>query len=531
MSYISAAFLLFAAAVVLLYFAVPKKFRWIVLLLASGFFYWLNSHWLLLVLVGTALATWGIGLAISNIQNRDKVYLAEHAADLSKEEKKAYREKSKRKTKALLLFGVLLILCILLFLKYWNFFVGLTNPLLSLIGLTAPTLNLLLPLGISFYSLQAMAYLIDLYRGKIKADRNPFQFLLFMSFFPQIVQGPIARHSQLAAQLYEGHSFDYTRLCHGIQLMLWGWFKKMVIADRIALIVNPLYDNAANYSGPILFLAAVFYGFQIYTDFSGGMDIARGFSHIIGIEMELNFNQPYFARSVEEFWRRWHITLGGWMRDYVFYPLSLSKAFNNLGKKARKLFGTAVGKKIPPVIAMFIVYFLVGFWHGSSLKYVAYGLWNGLFLMSGIFFAEGYEKAKKLVRIDDNTVTWRLFQMVRTFVICSFGRFFSRALSLKAALGMFLNTFRDLGNFSFLFDDTLVSLGLTGKDWLVLFISLLVVLFVGYLHEKGVHIRESISRQHLIFRWMIYLLAIAALMVFGKYGPGYNAANFIYERF
>ena len=151
--------------------------------------------------------------------------------------------------------------------------------------------------------------------------------------------------------------------------------------------------------------------------------------------------------------------------------------------------------------------------------------------MSGIFFAEGYEKAKKLVRIDDNTVTWRLFQMVRTFVICSFGRFFSRALSLKAALGMFLNTFRDLGNFSFLFDDTLVSLGLTGKDWLVLLISLLVVLFVGYLHEKGVHIRESISRQHLIFRWMIYLLAIAALMVFGKYGPGYNAANFIYERF
>ena len=531
MTFVSFAFLLFIAAVVLVYFLTPKKFRWCVLLAASCFFYWLNSKWLLLILVGTAAVTYGAGLWIYGINTEGKRFLKEEGAELSKEEKKTHREKTKKKTKLVLILGILIDLGALLFLKYWNFFVGTVNPLLSRIGLSAPRLQLLLPLGISFYTLQALAYMIDIYRGKDEPDRNPAKFLLFMSFFPQIIQGPIARHNQLAHQLYEGHSFDYNRFCKGMQLMLWGLFKKLVIADRAAPVVTELLDSPDKYNGLIVFFGAALYGIQVYTDFSGGMDIARGVAQIFGIELELNFNQPYFSHSIEEFWRRWHITLGAWMRDYVFYSLSLSKGFTALGKRARKILGNNIGKKIPPILSMFVVYFLVGAWHGSSWKYVAYGLWNSIFIMSGIFFAEGYVKAKKLCRIDDRSFMWRLFQIARTFVICSFGRYFSRAKSFMTAIHLFQVTFIKFGDLSFLLNGTLKKLGLDTANWFLLIAALLVLTLVDYLHERGVHIRDAIARQHVIFRWLIYITAIVGILIFGIYGPGYDAASFIYGQF
>ena len=279
----------------------------------------------------------------------------------------------------------------LLFFKYFNFFSGNASGLLQRIGIPVvlPALDLMIPIGISFYTLQAIAYMTDVYRGKYRADKNFFKFMLFMSYFPQIVQGPIARYDFLANQLYEGRDMEYKRCTFGIQLILWGYIKKLVIADRLAVPVNEIFNNFNEYTGMLVLLAAIGYGLQVYADFSGGMDIARGVSQVFGIELQLNFKQPYFARSIEEFWRRWHITLGAWMKDYIFYPLSLSKLSGNIGKKARLLFGSSIGKKIPSFIAMFIVYFLVGFWHGAEWKYIFYGIWNGLFIMSGILCEEG----------------------------------------------------------------------------------------------------------------------------------------------
>lgn len=531
MNFVSSSFILFITAVVLVYFITPKKIRWCVLLAASWIFYWLNSRWLLLIHALTALFTWGIGLWIGKIDSDGISLLKESADSLSGEEKKTLKGKTKKRIRSVMWLGIAVDLGLLLFLKYWNFFIGTVNPFMRRLNITFPELHLLLPLGISFYTLQAMAYLIDISRGKVEPDRNPLKFMLFMSFFPQIVQGPIARHSQLAHQLYEGHDFDFHRIGLGIQLMLWGWFKKIVIADRIAIPVAQVIDNIGAYKGLIIFFSFALYGIQIYADFSGGMDIARGFAQMVGVDLELNFTQPYFSRSIEEFWRRWHITLGSWMRDYVFYPLSLSKGFTSLGRKARKIFGVSFGKKLPSFLAMFIVYFLVGIWHGSSYKYIAYGLWNGIFIMSGIMFGELYEKIRKFCGFDMNTIGYRLFQIGRTFVIVSLGRYFSRAYSLKYAVRFFRDTMNGWQDLSFLVNGTLQKLGLDTANWILLFIAILVLLLVDFIHEKDIHIREVVALQHPLFRWIVYTIVILSILIFGVYGPEYDVSGFIYAQF
>ena len=531
MAFISLPFIIFITAVTLVYFIVPERSRWIVLLAASYLFFWINSGWLVLVLFANTAAAFFTARAIWSVNEKSRKLLKEKGAGLSAAEKRLYKSRAKSASRRILTAGIILDLGTLLFLKYFNFFAGLSAPLLSRFGFTPLSLDLLLPLGISFYTLQAIGYMIDVSRGKYEPDRHLGRFMLFMSFFPQIVQGPIARHDQLAHQLYEGHGFDYDRLTRGIQLIVWGWMKKSVIADRIAIPTNEIFINNSRYSGALVLFGAMCYGIQVYADFSGGMDIARGVAQIFGIDLELNFRQPYFARSIEEFWRRWHITLGSWMRDYVFYPLSLSKSFGSLGKKARKLFGNNIGKKLPSFLAMFIVYFLVGFWHGPSWKYIVYGIWNGIFIAGGILLADTYDKARALCGIGPDSCTWRVFQIIRTFFICSIGRIFSRAASLRTAMSMLGSMFRSWYRLFFFTDGSLRRLGLSSADWILLAVSIAVLFAADRLHEQNVCIRESIARQNIVFRWIIYLSAVMIILVFGMYGPGYDAAGFIYEKF
>lgn len=531
MNFVSFPFILFVALTVLIYFSIPKRFQWCVLLASSYVFLWLNSGWLVLTMFSTIVATYLIANEIFETYTSGRQYLKEHANSLSSGERKAFKEKTKRKAKCILILGVVIDLGILLSLKYFNFFVNNSSHLLNLVGIEIPTLKLLLPIGISFYTLQAIAYMVDVYRNKIEPDRNLGKFMLFMSYFPQIVQGPIARHSQLAHQLYDSHQFDYRRSMFGIQLIIWGWMKKLVIADRLAVPVNQIFDNYRQHTGLIVFLGAILYGVQIYADFSGGMDIARGVSQIFGIELELNFRQPYFSTSIEDFWRRWHITLGSWMRDYVFYPLSLSKAFAALSRKSRKILGQSVGKKLPSFLSMFIVYFLVGFWHGPEWKYVAYGIWNGVFIVAGIMLAEVYDKGREICGIQADSFSWKWFQMLRTFILISLGRFFSRGDDFKAAIHMFVQMTKKWYDLSFIVDGSLINLGLDTANWVLLLIALFVLFAVDCLHERGVQIRESIARQNIVFRWIVYYAAILVILIFGIYGPAYDSAIFIYEQF
>ena len=526
MPFVSATFIAFIFSVVLVYYVTPKKHRWVVLLLASYIFYYLNSKWLLLVLFFESIVAFVTAFLIQQNTQRMNQHVELYMQESTKKEKKAYQLAEKKKRKTILAIGIVIILGILLLFKYYNFFIMM--PVIR--SVSFPHLHLLLPIGISFYSLQAIAYTVDVYRGKSKSDENFFHFLLFMSYFPQIVQGPIAKHSQLAKQLYEGHDFDYRRFCFGAQLILWGFIKKLVIADRIALPVKELYSHYGHYSGFLIFCAAAGYGIQVYADFSGGMDIARGFSQMLGIELELNFTQPYFSTSVEDFWRRWHITLGGFMRDYVFYPLSLSKVFVNLGKRTRKTFGNSAGKKIPSFIAMFSVYFLVGLWHGSDWKYVFYGVWNGVFIASGILLSDFYRRIKSLLRIQEGHF-YKGFQILRTFFVVSLGRIFSNADSWRSSISMFHCLRIRWFDFSALFDGTLTKLGLNTANWILLCVSIVILLYVDALHEKSISIREYISMQNLVFRWCVYLSAVMIVIVFGMYGPGYTPGAFIYQQF
>ncbi|MEH2944976.1 MBOAT family O-acyltransferase [Lachnospiraceae bacterium KK002] len=532
MDFISVTFMIFILILICLYFLVPDKYKWMVLLAGSYVFYAFSGIKLMIFLIFTTGVTFVSGRKLGDINEESSRYLKEHKADLTRDEKKQYKSQITARKKRIVTAAVVVNLGILIFLKYFNFIAKNINLVIGQFGVTekVPLLNLLLPLGISFYTLQSIAYIVDLYRGKYQADRNFLKFALFMSFFPQIIQGPIARYDQLASQLYEPHKFDYTRVTQGFQLVLWGYMKKLILADRLAVAVNFIFDDPAPHEGFILFFAAAGYGLQVYADFSGGMDIARGVSQVLGIELALNFERPYFAKSVEEFWRRWHITLGSWMRDYVFYPLSLSKNFANLGKRTRKIFGNYIGKKLPTFLSMFIVFLLVGVWHGSSWKYVAYGIWNGVIIVSSILLEPVYQKMAQKCGMDTESAGWKFFQMFRTFVLCSFGRFFSRGKTCMKAIDMFIRALAFPNPWVF-FNGGFLNFGLSYKDYNVIFISILVLLVVGIMQERGVHIREKIAEQHICFRWVIYLGAVLTLLVFGYYGGGYSASEFIYQQF
>ncbi len=529
---VSVGFLLFVAVSCAAYFAMPKKYRWAVLLAASYLFYWMNSGRLVLVLLAMTAATWLTGIWLGRKNDSAAAYLRERREELTAQERKAYKLSVTKVKRRILILGILLDFATLLFFKYYNFLLGNVSPLLSLFGLDAKDyeLDLLLPIGLSFYTLQAISYMVDVYRGKYAADKNFPRFALYMSFFPQIIQGPIARHDKMADQLMEGHPFDFSRLKYGSQLILWGFMKKLILADRIGIFVSAIFDHSKNYGGMILLVGAIAYSIQIYADFSAGMDIATGVAQIFGIELAMNFNQPYFSRSIEEFWRRWHITLGEWMRDYIFYPLSLSKLFGNLGKGARKIFGKYIGKKLPAFLAMFVVYILVGFWHGSSWKYIAYGLWNGVIITTGILLEPVYEKGLAVFHVKSESFSWKLFQMVRTFLLCCFGRFFPRAASCMTAFAMIRTVFASPESWQ-LVDGTLMNLGLDKMDFAAVALMVVVLLLVDIAHEHGAHIREWIASQGFIFRWLVYWGAFYAVVIFGVYGPLYDSSAFIYQQF
>ncbi len=527
MSFTSVAFLLFVVGTAVVYFLVPQKVRWIVLLLASYTFYLLSSPKTFIFVLITTVTTFFGGKKIGSYDATYKAYIEENTNCLEKDQKKSLKKENKMKKQRVLIFVMVVNFGILAFLKYFRVYL---NGIASLIGLEQifhP--GMLIPLGISFYTFQSMSYLIDLYRGKYSPDTNLAKFALFVSFFPQIVQGPISRYNQLAGQLYQGHSFEYKRVKFGVQLIFWGFFKKLVIADRIGILVNQIFDHYTDYHGFFLIIAVVGYTIQIYADFSGGMDIARGISQIFGIDMAKNFERPYFSTSIPEFWRRWHITLGQWCRDYIFYPISLSPTFGRLGKKSRKIFGDRVGKLFPVIIAQLMTFLTIGIWHGADFKFVAYGLYQAIFIIGAILLEPYIKKLTALLRINTKAFSWKLFQIGRTFMLIVIGRFFSRGASFVAAITMMKESL--VFNPRVFFDGSLLRLGLTQGDFRVLGIALLILLFVSILQENGINVREKLSEQNMLFRWLVYITGIVFVLIFGIYGSGYDVTGFIYRAF
>ena len=531
MAFTSFNFLIFVAAVVGAYYITPKNSRWIELLIASYAFYLISSPKTFVFVLFTTIITFYGGKYIGRQNDDQKAYLAQHKDEMSREDKKALKaevQSRKRKMVALILisnFGVLAVL------KYFKTYIELAA---AAIGGFQLELGLLIPLGISFYSFQTAAYILDLYRGKISHDTNIAKFALFVSFFPQIIQGPIARHDQLANQLYEGHSFSYENFTFGMQLILWGFFKKLIIADRVAILVNQVFDNYTDYAGGVVFVALLFYTIQIYTDFSGGIDIARGVAQMMGIEMSHNFMRPYFSDSLSDFWRRWHMSLSFWTRDYIFYSIALSKFFGKLGKDLRKILGDRVGKLVPVIIAQYATFITIGLWHGAEFKYVAYGLYNGTVIVLALLLEPYFRKAIEKLHINEAAKGWKLFQIIRTFFIVVFGRMFAKAASFGAALYMYGAMFRpDTGDG---FSQTIMTLGLTNIDFWIILFGCIVCFVISLIQERAgdkdnMTVRRKMAEMPLPLRWAILLAGLICVLVLGVYGPGYDAAAFIYRGF
>lgn len=376
------------------------------------------------------------------------------------------------------------------------------------------------PVGISYYTLQIVSYMLDVYWGRIEAEKSYHKILLFTCYFPQLVQGPISRYDQLSSELFKKHEFKWTYLKYGIQLMIWGFFKKMVIADRIGTVVNNIFYSGNNAYGVNVIVGLLCYGVQLYCNFSGGIDVIRGVSECFGIGMTENFRQPFFSKSVGEFWRRWHISLGGWMKDYVFYPFSISGLTNKFKKKLKKIVGRKNATKVVMAIANILVFSLVGIWHGLGTNNLGWGLYYGVILAIGVFAEEPCKLMKKKFDIKDSTVT-RTFNMIRTFIIVTIGWVFDCSSSVGRALNLFINMFKG--------ERLRVNvIGLSKFEIMIWLFSLILLLAVDVLHEKNVSIRAKLSKRSFIFQMIIWIFIIQMIACFGRVP---DAGGFIYENF
>lgn len=536
MALFSVPFLLFLTTLILVYYLVPAKMQWMVLLLFSMLFYYLAAGVKSGIFITiTILAVFFCARFMDQINAEEKKRLAlrPEGKALPLAEKRKIRQESAKKKKKYLAIGLLIPFLLLGILKYSSFVLQNINIFRGLLGQEPfPELHLLLPLGISFYTFQVTGYLIDVYRGREKADQNLFQFALFSSFFPQIIQGPISRHEQLASQLYASHDFDAVRFREGILRLLWGYFKKVVIADRAAIIANQVIQSQDSnaYTGLTIFLGFVFYGIQLYGDFSGGLDMVIGVSDMLGIRLKENFRQPYFSRTISEFWRRWHMSLGEWMLTYVFYPIALSKPFANMGKKLRKSGHSYYGKVLPATIASFLVFLLVGVWHGAAWKFIAFGFYHAVLTSADTLFEREAAKARTLLRIDGESLSWRLFQILRTLFLITIGRYFDCTGGFQNAIDLLVRTFTHF-NPEILIDGSLLEMGVDEHGFFLLALSCILLFLVDLANERGHYLRKTFARQGIIFRWILYFATVFFILRFGIYGTGIQSSAFLYQGF
>lgn len=502
MAFNSMGFLLFTVLAVVGYYLIPGRFQWMWLLVFSYLYYASHGAGLLGYLLFSTVTTYVAGRCLERI-------------------------KEKKYQKAIVIITLILNFGMLGILKYLNFIILNVNRILR--GHLS-YLELVLPIGISFYTFQSMGYLLDVYWKKTKAEKNLFRFALFLSFFPQILQGPIGRHSRLACQLYEKHRWEWKRAEEGVQRILWGFFKKLVLADTAAPFVDALFDQYQTYSG-LAFFAVLAYSIQLYGDFSGGMDIVIGVGKLFGITLDENFQRPYFARSITDFWHRWHITLGTWMKDYVFYPVSLSRWMNRFGKWSKKIFGRSTGRTLPICLANLIVFLVVGVWHGAAWKYIIYGMYNGFIIAFSGLMAPNYRKWKKVCHIQEKSAGWQVFQILRTFLLVNISWFFDRADTVSQAFSMMKNSVTQWSPGKILeipigqggtTDYTIYALAILALGVMVLFIF-------SFFEEKGINLFSRLLKAPVLLRGAVYLGILLCLPIFSQY-PALTG-GFIYAQF
>lgn len=497
MQFTSFEFLIFFPIVVLLFYVMPKKLRQLWLLLASYYFYmsW-NAKYAVLILLSTAIT-----------------YLCSIFMDAEQEREHA------KKCRLILIAGIVANLAILVFFKYFYFLYDTFAAVLSVFGgkAAAPGFDIILPVGISFYTFQAMGYMIDVYRGTVKAERNFIRYALFVSFFPQLVAGPIERSGHLLGQIEKiahGKSWKFDQVTRGLLLMLWGFFMKMVIADRAAVLVNQVFERYYLYSGMALVLAGIFFSLQIYCDFASYSIIAMGAAKILGIELMANFEAPFFSKSIAQLWRRWHISLSSWFRDYLYIPLGGSRC-----SRPRRYFNNMV------------TFAVSGLWHGANWHYVVWGVIQGVYIVAGDLLKPVKTGFNEFFHVRVKTFGYQFFQGVCTFFLFTLSLVFFRADSVKDAVYYIQRMFMNF-DIWFLFDGSIYNLGLDEKEMGVMRVGIFMLILVdAYYVRKKAMFDSMVKGQCLAVQYMAAAVLLVMVVVFGVYGEGYDAAQFIYFRF
>ncbi len=529
MQYCSLLFLLvFLPITLLIYKIVPLKNKWKVLLIASYIFFLSLSSKLIIYLLFSTLSIHHFGLWLGKIYaDRD-----EKINSSSKDEKKQIKIDYKKKAKNVIVLAVLIHIGLLFFLKYTGFLTININNLFTFMGINYRIIipKILMPIGISFYTFQGLSYIIDVYNEKVNPDSNLGRLALFMAFFPTIMEGPICRYNEVAESLYEGKDLTYKNITFGAQRILWGMLKKMVVADRLNLFVKNIFWSYAVLDGGLILIGAIAYTIQLYMDFSGTMDIVIGISEMFGVKLPENFKQPFFSKNISEFWSRWHITLGAWFRDYIFYPLSLSKTMKKITLIMRKKLGNHFGPLVAGSISLFVVWLCNGLWHGAAWSYIFFGMYHFTLIVLGNLFTPLIVKICEKMHINRENKIYVFLQIVKTTCLVVIGELFFRANGLKAGFAMFK---RIVCNFSLasVFNGSVFTMGFDRHDALIVAIVCLAVLIVSILKEKNINIRENISKKNIIVRWTLYYALILFIIIFGAYGTGYAPVDPLYANF
>ena len=504
-------FLCFFAAILIVYYLIPGSLQWGLLLAGSAAYYLLSGNGVLILypVVSVTACYAGIFL-LSSVPAEDA-----------------------KKRKGILALTVMVNIGILVVLKYVNFGIYTIDGIAKLFGSSRTlikSVDFLIPLGVSFYTFSLLGYVIDVYYGIAKPQKNYLKLMLYGMYFPAVISGPILKYREHGEQFFEPHVFDYERVTRGLQRMLWGLFKKLVIAERLGMLVDTVYGGYPDYAGAYIWVATVCYAFQLYTDFSGCMDIVLGMSESLGILLPENFQTPFFAGSIAEYWRRWHITLGVWMKEYVFYPVLRTKFFTDLNRSWREKFGKKKGKQYATFAAMFVLWLTVGIWHGGDWKFViGSGLLHWFYIVMEELLAPPCARFMDKCHIDAKGKGIGFVRIVRTFFLVCIGDLFFRAASLGDAFAM-LRTAVSVWNPSVLWNGALLELGLDRMEFVIAVISLLLLCLISLLQRKG-SVRDKIANHKLPVRWVIWYVLLFGVILFGCYGPGYSAGEFIYQGF
>lgn len=530
MTFVQFHFLVFLIITVAVFYVCPVKYRWIVLLGASIVFYAIAGIKYLPFIFVTSFSVYLAGRKMGAIYAAQEQECS--APGLDRKAKKALKEQAKARCRKVLILLLVLNVGIMCVCKFMKFFVEPINQLVMHVnGQASFTAEMIIvPLGISYYTFTSLSYLLDVYWKRISYEKNYARFLLYVSYFPHILQGPIERYGRLGERLKAELRFDYTRVAMGVQLMVWGFIKKLILANRLDTFITGTFNRYAEVGGFAFWVAALLDVVYIYADFSGCMDIARGVSQIFGVELDLNFDHPFSSKSVTEFWRRWHMTMGGWFREYVYLPLSSSGLVKKISKSTKNRMPDRVARVLVTAIPVSVTWVLTGLWHGTGKTYLSWGIYYAFLILMSVCFGDDLHQLAVKAKVNTESASWKLFQMARTTCIFMFGRLLTRPDGLWKTKIVIKSMFTDYNPWV-LFDGTLYRFGFTRQDMSVTLFFIALFGVVSFYELRYGSVREWIAKQGVVFRYAVWLLAVLAVIVLGVYGPGFNAASFAYMAF